>query len=179
MANTSKSISDFRQKTEQETSRLNTAISLRKVDLSRFSRLKTEGASLGKGFREASARTTELGKRLAAMRAQARDIPALGGKVKRLTAEFGKSKRETELLRQKWQSATSGANNLRDTLRRIADEHKKNKEAIKRHRDELVRLSAVEEGETRMKAGRMELAKGAAAITATTMTLRAPECMTG
>jgi chromosome segregation ATPase len=126
LSDTHKSIGDLRQKTERETTRLSDAMaSLQKIDLSRtqrkgveigqaFRKAQAGTADFGQAFRASQANTTDLGKRLAALRTQAKTVPELGGEVKRLSAEFNKSKEATEKLRTKWQSSASKANTLRE-----------------------------------------------------------------
>lgn len=176
ISTSTKSISDLRKKAEQESIKLSDAVSMRKVNLSGFGKLRRESADLGKAVTASRQRTTALGKSLASIERDAKKtgLPSLSIEAKKLRAEFERSRRETESLTRRWQTASSAANAMRTQLRSTRNEHKSSQEAIRRHREELGRLSAVEAGRKKIGQGVSQLAAGGAILATTKSLLGSP-----
>ncbi|MCL2345565.1 MAG: phage tail tape measure protein [Desulfobulbus sp.] len=157
----------MRKNTESEMTRLNSVMSLRNLDISKYGKVWRESRSLGNELKESRARSTELGKQLARTQAAAKYFPSLTADVKRLTTEFNESKRETVALERRWKSSLETSHAMHESFKKGREEHKKNQEAIARHRTELERLSAVEEGRARISAGKTQAKQGLGVIAAT------------
>ncbi|GHU35470.1 hypothetical protein AGMMS50256_30740 [Betaproteobacteria bacterium] len=136
-----------------EQRRIGQAMSLRGLNLSKFGELRKETLSLGKAFKDSSAKTMELGARLAATKTAAKHFPSLGNDVKKLTGELERSKKESAALESKWRQKNASLNRVKHSLNSTREEYAKMREEMERLKEVNEGFNKVGEGIAQTKSG--------------------------